>query len=922
MKLRDYQKEAVSKYFNGIRSAKDGENGDVLVLPTGCHAKDTEILMYDGSLKMVQDIKVGDLLMGEDSKPKTVLNLARGRETMYKIIPIKGESFIVNESHILHLYRTKDKGWFEHNARVNITVKDYLNKSKYFKHIHKLIKTGVEFNNFENVEIKFPAYELGLLLGDGCFTQKKVNLTSGDSELIELMADFFKSNGDNVRITHNRNHSNVFAKNVENKGTSNTFKLLCQLGLSDKRSSDKFIPQEYLTHSRETRLNLLAGLIDSDGFITKGHIDYITKSKFLGKQVAFLARSLGLSVRHATCIKGYGKHFKAEYQRLGITGNTNEIPFRRKVHLDKVQERKQIKNHLVGQFNLEKLQEDDFYGFELDGNHLYLTGDFTIHHNTGKSICIASIVGRLLLNQPYLKILVLSHVKELIQQNFEKLQLLYPQVPMGICCSGLKLNDTKSNAIFGTISTVFKRLPDIGKVDLVIIDECHRVSLEPKSLYYKLIESLREIKPDMRLLGLTATPYRAKQGLLTEGDKPLFQRIVCDMSSGDTFLKFIEDGYLSKISTKSPSVEVDVSNVAITGGDFNGKQLDAATNQDDITRKAVSDMVSRGFDRYCWLIFAVSVEHCENIVSELGGQGITAKAVHSKMSESERDAAIKWSKVQDGSIKAIVNVGVLTTGYDNPQIDLMGIIRPTKSVSLWVQIVGRGMRPVYSEGYDLSKTEGRLSSIANGAKSDGCLILDYAGNTKRLGAVNGITPPASGRKKKGGPAIMKTCPECDEIVHSAVRFCPSCNHKFEFKSKITEFADTKSSIIKGKSGELKNAPQHVWFDVETVSYSLHTNKGNSMIKVTYNTGLSAMCRSFNEYVCLNHTGYARHKAIKWVTERLPQGSTDDEHKALCHSVESCLKLIHKLKKPKRIEVWVNQKYPTITNCLYNTIPKH
>jgi DNA repair protein RadD len=529
----------------------------------------------------------------------------------------------------------------------------------------------------------------------------------------------------------------------------------------------------------------------------------------------------------------------------------------------------------------------------------------------GKTPIYCYILNKFIHSQPYIKALVVTHNKELISQGFSTFKRFNDKNLTGLCCAGLNSYDTHLPITFASIGTIFKRMKELGELNLIIIDEAHKVSLDKRSQYFKLIEHFRSLNPNLAVLGLSATPYRLKQGLLWEGEDALFNGVAYDLTKGDDFLNLIDNGYLADLSTKEPNVEIDVTGVKTTGGDYNVKELEEVSDTKTITESAIDNMIAQGGNRKCWLVFAVSIEHCENISKKLNEKNISSMPYHSKQTEKEREKILAMYKA--GKLRCLVNMNTLSVGFDHPKIDLIGLLRPTKSVSLFVQIVGRGLRPVYADGYDLSTQEGRLQAIQAGSKPNGCLVLDFAGNTKRMGAINSAQPPSGKRKKKGGEAIMKTCPQCSEIVHSAVRYCPKCNHKFEFKTKIVETAHA-GEIVKRKK---EVAPKHEWFTVRSVAYSLHTKQGSpDMVKVTYNVGVGLLSKAYTEYLCLNHSGYARHKSLKWVTERLPDGCNESKHKALCHGTASFLTNAHLIKKPSSIQVWVNKKYPSITEYKY------
>ena len=362
-----------------------GELG-VIVANTGCHAKGTDILMYDGSIKKVEDVVLGDVLMGPDSRPRNVLKLVRGNEKMYEITPKRyGRPFVVNENHMLSLKTTRQTK-SEERKIVNISVKDYLKTDSYYKHLHKLRKSElIEFKN--DYTLRIPPYVLGILLGDGCLRRQCIEFTTAEpDELLPELREFVGTFGLQLKEHRKENNKAAGYRIVGEKGTnSNDFvRLLREMNLIDKLSGDKYVPNEYKTASVHDRLEILAGLLDTDGYYRNNCYEFCSKSKQLADDVEFISRSLGLSVSMVS------KYIKCiPYYRLMISGDVSVIPVRLK--RKRGTPRRQKRDHLVTGFDVRELPNDDFYGFTLDGDHLYLTGDFVVHHNCGKSHCLTAL---------------------------------------------------------------------------------------------------------------------------------------------------------------------------------------------------------------------------------------------------------------------------------------------------------------------------------------------------------------------------------------------------------------------------------------------------------------------------------------------------------------------------------------------------
>jgi len=390
--LADFESRFVLKARNPISTGWDyidsitrgglgrGELG-VVIAPTGCHSRGTRVLMSDGAFKNVEDIVVGDKLLGPDSNNRNVLQLHRGTQMMYRVVPVKGDSFVVNAGHILSLRNTQN------NKIVNISVSEYLSKNKNFKHLHKLYRSGAV--SFQNSQKMNNAYFLGIMLGDGSVTSKQISFTTEDETLInEIKASGMIDDAFQIKSWAKANSScRSYALNYSKN--SKIFNFFNDLKLIGTNSGNKFIPHSYKTASISDRLELLAGLLDTDGSLNDKCFDYISKSKQLSEDVAFIARSVGLAAYVNECVKTCQNDFSGTYHRVSISGNCSIIPTR--LNRKKAAARKQIKNVLNTGFAVIEEGEDDYYGFEVDGDNLYLMGDFTVTHNSGKSMCLVHI---------------------------------------------------------------------------------------------------------------------------------------------------------------------------------------------------------------------------------------------------------------------------------------------------------------------------------------------------------------------------------------------------------------------------------------------------------------------------------------------------------------------------------------------------
>ena len=335
--------------------------------------------------------------------------------------------------------------------------------------------------------------------------------------------------------------------------------------------------------------------------------------------------------------------------------------------------------------------------------------------------------------------------------------LHWKDAPLGIYSSGIGKRELGHPITFAGIQSVRNRAADLGHVSLVIIDEAHLVSHKDEGGYRKLLNELRAINPNMKVVGLTATPYRLGHGLIT--DKPaIFDVLIEPVSLGE----LIEDGYLCLLKSKLTKTQLEVDGVHKRGGEFIESELQAKVNTSDKNEKIVREVIELAGDRKSWLFFCTGVKHAEAVAATLNRLGINAATIVGETPKAERERIIENFKM--GKLRALTNANVLTTGFDYPDIDLIAMMRPTMSPGLYVQMAGRGMR---------------IKSHA-----DDCLVLDFAGVVSTHGPVTKIRPPKKdGEDRKGSKALIKICSNCAEICDLLCEICPACGAPFP---KVTE----------------------------------------------------------------------------------------------------------------------------------------
>ncbi|MCV2872842.1 DEAD/DEAH box helicase [Defluviimonas sp. WL0050] len=484
----------------------------------------------------------------------------------------------------------------------------------------------------------------------------------------------------------------------------------------------------------------------------------------------------------------------------------------------------------------------------------------------GKSLVMASFIEGVLKAWPDQRILIVTHVRELIAQNHAEMIGLWPDAPSGIYSAGLGKREAQARILFAGIQSIHRRAAEIGHTDLVLIDEAHLIPGKSSTMYRRLLDALKAINPALKVIGLTATPFRLDCGMLHEGQNALFT----DIAYEAPVRELIDAGYLSPLVSKQPATRLDVSKVGTRAGDFIARDLAAAVDQDAITRAVVAEIIEHGRDRKSWLAFCSGVEHARHVAEEFGRQGISCRTIFGDTPKDERDAILAAFK--RGEIRALASMGVLTTGFNAPGVDLIALLRPTQSAGLYVQMVGRGTR------------------LAPGKEN--CLVLDFAGNVRRHGPIDLVRPKRPG-DGGGGEAPTKVCPDCDSTIGLSAMECPDCGYVFPAREvKIAPTAATLPVL----------SPKQQWLPVTGVSYSRHDKAGGRpSLKVTYSCGLA----TYSEWVCLEHQGYARQKAAEWWRKRAP-GS----HVPL--SVAEALAQTSRLARPNDISVRPSGRYLEIS----------
>jgi DNA repair protein RadD len=446
---------------------------------------------------------------------------------------------------------------------------------------------------------------------------------------------------------------------------------------------------------------------------------------------------------------------------------------------------------------------------------------------SGKSHIVAALCKEAVQQWPKTRILMLTHVKELIEQNAEKMRQHWANAPMGIYSASI--GKRQIDAItFAGIQSIRNKAAKIGHIDLCIIDECHLVSHKDEGGYRHLIRSLLAINPNMRVVGLTATPYRLGHGLITDGDA-LFDDLIDEVGIGE----LISKGHLAPLRSKVTTLDFDLSKVKKRGGEYIEADLQRAMNEAGKNIKVVREVLALAGDRKAWLFFCTGVEHSHQMAELLNAHNIPAACVTGATPKAERERIL--TDFKSGKLRAVTNANVLTTGFDHPDIDLIVMLRPTMSATLYVQMAGRGMRPK--------------------SHTDHCLVLDFAGVVAQHGPIIAVEPPKKGGSGDG-EAPVRVCDQCHEICHASARVCPACGHEFP-PPKEKEYKLHNDDIMGLSSSEM---------NVTAWRWRKHTSRtsGKDMLAVSYYGTLSDP--SVTEYYTITHDGYAGQKALQRLSE--------------------------------------------------------
>ena len=518
----------------------------------------------------------------------------------------------------------------------------------------------------------------------------------------------------------------------------------------------------------------------------------------------------------------------------------------------------------------------------------------------GKSLCIAEVAKDAVVKW-HGRVLILAHVKELVEQNAGKIKAIQPDLPVGIYSAGLDSRDIEQPVIVAGIQSIYNKANLFKPFDLVMIDECHLIPPDGEGRYQTFLNAAKERNPNVRLIGWTATPYRTQGGLICKPEN-LLNEVCYEIGVKE----LINRGYISNITAKAGKFTPDTDGLHIRAGEFVSEDVEKLMGEDGLVNSACREIVELTKSRKACLIFCTSVAHCKKVADAIKRvSGEECAIVTGDTPADEREETIK--RLRGESVKADLfsdkpqlkyccNVSVLTTGTDTPRLDTIALLRPTNSPGLLVQMVGRGFR--------LSPETGKTE----------CLVLDYGRNIERHGPIDMIKVEEPGQG--GGGPLAKVCPQCQAIVNLPVMLCPDCGYQWPRKEPERKSHEATAAKVGILSGEVTVEK----FPVQHTSYQVWEKRGAppdapKTVRVTYDIDYLT---HYSEWLCPEHMGYARRKFEKWWREHAhpdcPMPRTAEE---VCeHEFAGMLREVKEI----TVRFVSGQKYPEITGCELGDFP--
>jgi superfamily II DNA or RNA helicase len=781
---RDFQQTAHEALRQGFR---EGHRCQMIMAPTGggkCLGIDTPVLMANGDTKKVQDVVAGDQLLGPDGLPRNVLSVTSGREMLYRVTPKKGDSYVVNASHILSLKKIPGSDGLilsdgfhvlKDDDIVNVNVEVLSRSNLTARHVLKGWRSDAiaTFGRDDDEDRSLPAYILGAWLGDG--TQGRASISKPECNMVKAWREYGRTFGMDCINQNAVDDEACPTWLLTNGHDGHSFNLIqTQLEMAGVLNS-RHIPDAYKFGPLSVRLELLAGLIDSDG--SEGHngCDWISVSEQLARDFAFVCRSVGLACyisKQKKCIKSSG--FEGLYWRASVSGDLSIIPTLDK----KFDKRRQKKRHLVHAIQIEPIGEGEYFGFEIDGDHLFLLGDFTVTHNTylGHRIAHEALVkGR--------SVVFLCDRTTLINQTSKAAD------SYGLSAHGVvQANHWRRNDMpyqIASAQTLAKR-GYWPKADVIIIDEAHT----QLKVWTEFIQTTKAA-----CIGLSATPF-----------SPGLGKLFSNLINATTMHDLTESRVLVPMKVFSCK-RADMTGAATSGGEWTDAAAEARGME--IIGDVVTEWLKFGENRKT-IVFGATIKHCQEMARQFVDAGVMAAVFTSETTAREREILIKEYSKRDSTLRVLISVEALAKGFDVPDVGCVVDCRPLrKSLSTAIQMWGRGLR----------------SSPETGKEN--CRLLDHSGNITRFAEdfteiyFNGLDALDMGEKldnkvrRDDEEFEAKGCPSCG--YKPFAKRCMSCGFEKQEQALVDSVAGEMQEVVMLGKKKLADDHRHLWEQVCTYS---------------------------------------------------------------------------------------------------------
>lgn len=662
--------------LHGIIEKLKSHRSTLLSLFTGggkCLGRGTPVLRFDGEIIPVESIRPGDRLMGPDSTPRIVMSTTAGVGPLFRITPSKGSPWVCNSCHVMTLVDTRT------SEVIDVPLDEHLRKGRTVQALWKLFSVGVDFAAASVLPID--PYVAGIWLGDGTKSLTSFMVSKPDTEIRDALRIFAATIGAKCIDRKYPGKCPAYHITMGRVGRGG-FDLLATMRSLFGSGRAVRIPKTYLTSCADDRLQLLAGLLDTDGYLHQGGYEIVQANHGLADDIAFLARSLGFKVTSRDKVVNGGI-----YRRLFIAGHTDAIPLR--IARKKASARRQIKNACRAGFTAEPIGNGEFFGFTLDGDGRFLLGDFTVTHNT----TIFGEAARLSKG----KVLVLCERDAILDQAVDRIEMMTGEE--------VEIEQAKWHAWHSRIVVASKdsmkqdhrleRFKDYG-FTFIIVDEAHHAATAG---YQKIIANF----PNAKLLFVTATPT-----------KPLL-KIAESIAYEYRLHEAMRDGWACPVTIGPVTIEsIDLSRVRRTGGDLNQQELDAVMAVEETILGTMGATYAAAGTRQT-IVSATSIHNARRsaeVLNRIAGKTV-AYAIDSKDERNRTESRAILDGYRNGDYQYLCNVGKAGEGFDAPRTACLSLNAPTSSFVKYMQNIGRGMRGGWRR-----PIEGK----------DDCLILDFVGN--------------------------------------------------------------------------------------------------------------------------------------------------------------------------------------------------